>query len=948
MSLVAWYPLTKDCKNYGTDGIDLSQKGTNTFLKGKLGNALTYETAAIANRFDRDNFPKVTGFSWAVWVKTNSFTGNPRYAFTQGRADVNSDGWGLGFSGTSDHFMVRYGNMNYGVPYTPDEWTHLAFSIDDNKVAKIYKNGELIRQETPQATPDYSEGNGKFTLGCFGYISGHIYPMTGAICDFRYYDHALSKSEIKEISKGLVCHLPLNNNGEGRPNLLIGSERYTKDSPLTRTKAGIDGWQRESTLYTERIEAGTYTLQAETDGVWHAHSTPSGGYDPSYRYCSIWLVSAASENDSEKDINICFGATVPNKVNLSYGGTYHIRTNLYSNGTDSMTINFWNFKLEREDTASVFSPYSTNNIEYDVSGFENNCTIVNSPVYTSDTPVYDVGMNFNQTGYLKTDSFGVYADKFTVSFWLNPSDSIVSQHFLMGTHNNWTNNGFAMWRDTTGGVDGQYYYSVLYRSPEEENHGSLQLIVDTNKWTYVTFVYDGTTCSLYKNGVLFKAGTYGKGGEIYHPVLYLGTGRYGNLNTETDESIMSDFRFYATAFTAEDVMNEYKSKAKIDKNGNMYCKQYIEEHKQSLFMLDNGNNAAVFGNYAMTPTYDTSKFSENNIKITWGRAIPDSELTASKSGFYWQLKKSVIKNFKVGSTYLFEFDIRCSKTLVGYIGYEFFAKFKNVTVGTDYQHISLKVDYTREDTTEYGAFVFYFYGDNGQQINIGDWMQIRNFHIYEQDKEVNINKKGLFFSNDLNEQESMEEMMIKELDDGSVWARIFWHDVSSDATYFTNEEEAKSCNKSNRYSNLKSIGDMKYNGDYYEFMLCYPQHSTTKYNRWIQTVNPLETRSNANQTALTMGYEAVHIDFTTYWYYGMGLCSNSLSFLDCEAGHNNWFGAIGQYGAHSGGMPAPIESGMNQVQSEVELWVRVDDSFKSQNKAIIKNTFIKGENLIEN
>lgn len=738
MSLVAWYPLTKDCKNYGTDGIDLSQKGTNTFLKGKLGNALTYETAAIANRFDRDNFPKVTGFSWAVWVKTNSFTGNPRYAFTQGRADVNSDGWGLGFSGTSDHFMVRYGNMNYGVPYTPDEWTHLAFSIDDNKVAKIYKNGELIRQETPQATPDYSEGNGKFTLGCFGYISGHIYPMTGAICDFRYYDHALSKSEIKEISKGLVCHLPLNNNGEGRPNLLIGSERYTKDSPLTRTKAGIDGWQRESTLYTERIEAGTYTLQAETDGVWHAHSAPSGGYDPSYRYCSIWLVSAASENDSEKDINICFGATVPNKVNLSYGGTYHIRTNLYSNGTDSMTINFWNFKLEREDTASVFSPYSTNNIEYDVSGFENNCTIVNSPVYTSDTPVYDVGMNFNQTGYLKTDSFGVYADKFTVSFWLNPSDSIVSQHFLMGTHNNWTNNGFAMWRDTTGGVDGQYYYSVLYRSPEEENHGSLQLIVDTNKWTYVTFVYDGTTCSLYKNGVLFKAGTYGKGGEIYHPVLYLGTGRYGNLNTETDESIMSDFRFYATAFTAEDVMNEYKSKAKIDKNGNVYCKQYVENNKSEELLIT-----------------QYLQFSQNYEEATINREVNgDQQITTVTfgdvfTGWKYLITKSFDTSIILGKKLLLTFQYKVGKEYDSHVGLGFMAGDSSgrqpISVGqifptTEWQTYSGVI--TMGDTYAKQGVYIGFHSPIASNIF---YIKDMSLKIYE-DTEMNLSKKGNLIS----------------------------------------------------------------------------------------------------------------------------------------------------------------------------------------------------------
>ena len=43
--------------------------------------------------------------------------------------------------------------------------------------------------------------------------------------------------------------------------------------------------------------------------------------------------------------------------------------------------------------------------------------------------------------------------------------------------------------------------------------------------------------------------------------------------------------------------------------------------------------------------------------------------------------------------------------------------------------------------------------------------------------------------------------------------------------------------------------------------------------------------------------------------------------MDCEAGHGNWFGAIGQYKAYSSGgisgFPAPTETGMASAQKEV-------------------------------
>lgn len=171
-------------------------------------------------------------------------------------------------------------------------------------------------------------------------------------------------------------------------------------------------------------------------------------------------------------------------------------------------------------------------------------------------------------------------------------------------------------------------------------------------------------------------------------------------------------------------------------------------------------------------------------------------------------------------------------------------------------------------------------------------------------------------------------MKTKILDDGSEWARIFWHDVSSTATYFTNESEVLSCNLSNRFSNLTNINNYRYNGAF-ELMLCYPKYSTSKYNRWIQRANPITTWETTKQTKSTMGYESIHIDFKTNWLYGMAQSSDgsaSNTRFDCMAGHTNWFGAIGQYKPYNGGFPAPTESGMSNMQKEVELWVRINRS----------------------
>ena len=184
-------------------------------------------------------------------------------------------------------------------------------------------------------------------------------------------------------------------------------------------------------------------------------------------------------------------------------------------------------------------------------------------------------------------------------------------------------------------------------------------------------------------------------------------------------------------------------------------------------------------------------------------------------------------------------------------------------------------------------------------------------------------------------------MKVKMLSDGTKWGRIFWHDVSTSSTWFADATEAKNCNESNRYSKLGSLENFRINNEY-EFMLVYPKYSTTKYNRWIQTANPLVTSTEASKTKESMGYSPVQINLPNNWGYGIGLSNHpDVTFMDCEAGNDNWFGAIGLYSAsaYSDSYPAPTDgtSGSSDKQKEVELWVRLynDIDVKVKNEDVI-------------
>jgi hypothetical protein len=48
----------------------------------------------------------------------------------------------------------------------------------------------------------------------------------------------------------------------------------------------------------------------------------------------------------------------------------------------------------------------------------------------------------------------------------------------------------------------------------------------------------------------------------------------------------------------------------------------------------------------------------------------------------------------------------------------------------------------------------------------------------------------------------LHDMKIKILNDGSVWARILWHDVTNSKTWFTSSEVKECLNAQNKYSRM--------------------------------------------------------------------------------------------------------------------------------------------------
>lgn len=201
---------------------------------------------------------------------------------------------------------------------------------------------------------------------------------------------------------------------------------------------------------------------------------------------------------------------------------------------------------------------------YNAAGFDYTLSCIGTPTFVDDSACRDKSIDFNGAGYYKTDSFGLSAKAITVAFWVKIPPTTTSQHFLFGTFNNWTGNGIGMWRDSQAG------YSILIKS-DSVAYTTCSIALSTNTWTHIAIVYNGTEWTVYMDGLGITGSTYGSGGTISNPVMYLGNSLFNGAPTsEIDEAQLSDFRIYATALSTADIKELCYNKWAVNREGQVF------------------------------------------------------------------------------------------------------------------------------------------------------------------------------------------------------------------------------------------------------------------------------------------------------------------------------------------------------------------------------------------
>ena len=641
MSLQVWLPLTGDLRQQGlsnaeaTVGTTIAHTWENV---GKIGNNSSKGHVIVNDPNLIDTFNS-THFSICFWCNIAETT-------TAGSvAETYVISCGTSGTRTNLHIPIRVNGGAMAFCFYSDDytflnsvsdrigtWMHVACIYNDRQQI-VYINGEKIGERT---------ANGDLNIAANQPL--HIYSAHTLLNDLRIYDHALTESEVKEISRGLVLHYPLN-------------DRYVEPTAniITSLRAGgrtvvVDGDKIQNTgenvdtyfyLMNPGLVAGeTYTISyycqglSESDPSWQfgvgAQSATHAnhcGYIPIKNgwneltfvcpeglngntqlilddYSATWRTTVVTFSNFQLEHNDHKTATQP--LNTWYGAELTANTMINSSGAISSTSNWYTTDLIQitpgksytltglskggsgtyvalynksktlsrvllitanqdvtitASSSEYFFRTSIRNIAYeltttakllyadevihDIGGFKNNGVITNSLTMSNDTVRYKVAAYFNGSSYITADYLP--AETKTISLWVKIDTMPSTNSVLFADNKDDVASGLAL-----GFFQGTYFITGTVSA----NYAVLNGTINIGEWNHICVVKTGTNNrNVYVNNTLLS--NVGSNSWSHNSSkLWIGGRSYSSGAYFT--GLMSDFRVYTTALSADDIKELYE------------------------------------------------------------------------------------------------------------------------------------------------------------------------------------------------------------------------------------------------------------------------------------------------------------------------------------------------------------------------------------------------------
>lgn len=623
MSLIHWWPLNGNTNDYGINNVALINNGATVNSVGKIGKCYSFNNNNMV--VATSDITSAAELSLCLWLKLSTSHSGYAQVLVLGTSGTSWNNIRCGIDTNGDgriYFNVSSGSANTLIysplNYKDNIWHHIT-GIYNNGSLQLYIDGIQVAAGTTTNVPGLS-GTSIYVGGNAG---GEKANNGDCLNDIRIYNHALSAKEVKEISKGLMLHY--NFEDCVNPNLFINSDNYTSASKATTSLASRDGYQSWPIYCNNLVNGTTYTLSVDFDGVL----SPRHGIQatPENRYCTIWLYfqdSNYTDSSYSSYTNpVCFtSGSVNHKQltatrhqwtftlgsDLAYYKCCAIRTNTYSDGSTPVTVNFWNFKLEKSNTSTVFSTNAENTaIVYDNSGYGNNGTINNSlqVIPGGLSGVHYINLPLASTITYTSEAFN--KTELTYSIWFRHHGANGSNVTYMFT------NG----RADYGGLG--YGIQIANDSQIVCRYGnSTETISNCSKdvWHLITVSIKNAVQTIYLDGALVGSFTatvlpsYSDGKGLGLGCFYYNGGSIYHSNCD-----FADFKIYSTALSADDIKVEYSRKAAIDKKGNLFTGEFIETNTnaniadknnqiKATYFVEGKDKVKIFGGYTELDYFD--------------------------------------------------------------------------------------------------------------------------------------------------------------------------------------------------------------------------------------------------------------------------------------------------------------------------------------------------------
>lgn len=601
--------------NYGTNTYTGMEFNGTLDENGKIGPCYSFVQRYL--KIPGDIIGGLDTFTISCWVYLTSttyqvftFEYNAYWQFSLDRNYIRVRDSVTGITGTRKDLAIT------AIPQTT--WTHVTVVYDKGDIF-VYQNGTLMNTLRGNQGASMNTSVNMLCVGADIVNGASTYPGNCKVNDFRVYDYCLSPQEVRELSRGLIVHYPLNS-----PE--ITSSKYPNDVtwnqliPNGDFSNGTNNWvihdssleeisvSNGEILVTKKASSyggmcrvspftGDTTHQYYLKATLKSNNGSTGAY---FGFCTTsWTVGSNTQNGTSSSEYETISFITSPAANTSYlvlrigAGSSPIGASLTCKNIFCIDLTAM-FGTGNEPTKEEcdmlfyadYYPYDTGttknilkNIQ-DCSGYNHNATPVNTVTLVDESPKYDKHAQFSTTSYIKCIS--PTAEVRSASFWLKmtnvPTNTQVSfvdykSHLGFGTNQHGcicmaaNSDDLISYRKSKTTLTANVWHHIVVINPDNSD-------TSTNRVLYI----DGVECP----SITDATKTY-----LTHSVDELQIGRRTYSNNQIANDI-SDFRLYVTALTQEDVLDLYHTSTMIDNLGSIHTFDFVEDNVNSQEIYDTG------------------------------------------------------------------------------------------------------------------------------------------------------------------------------------------------------------------------------------------------------------------------------------------------------------------------------------------------------------------------